>query len=140
MRRHGDVERQALPRMQGDGVRLHHGMMIGPDYDSRATIRTWAGMSKGFAARKAMVTEATLTSWEKGHESWINGRFSSDAELQKAIERLADLYAGLLWIAGDGHWPLRLDDDPIRAAIARLRTSELPYSRAVAQTSPSKAP
>ena len=127
MRRHGDVERQALPRMQGDGVRLHHGMMIGPDYDSRATIRTWAGMSKGFAARKAMVTEATLTSWEKGHESWINGRFSSDAELQKAI-------------AGDGHWPLRLDDDPIRAAIARLRTSELPYSRAVAQTSPSKAP
>ena len=107
------------------------GMEIGPGYDNRGTIRRFVGLSESAVCRIANVTRATLVAWESGHEAWIPGQFKGEqgaAMREKVVVRLADIYAALLWIAGGYHWPRRLDDEPLRAAVERMRTSSVASS------------
>lgn len=106
------------------------GMEIGAGYDSRATIRRWAGLSESAACRLANVTRATLASWEIRHDDQLVGRFSTgergDQQRAEVVARLADVYAALMWIGGGCHWPRHLEDEPLRQAVQRMRTTELP--------------
>ena len=108
-------------------------MRIGPGYDNRGTIRRWAGLSEAAVCRITGVTTATLAAWEKGHEAWVSGRFSGgergDMERAQLVERLADVYAALMWLAGGRSWPRHLDDAPLQAAMQRIRTAPIPTTR-----------
>ena len=104
------------------------GMEIGPGYDNRGTIRRFVGLSESAVCRIANVTRATLVAWESSHEALIPGQFKGEqgaAMREKVVARLADVYAALMWIAGGCHWPRRLDDEPLRAAVERMRVSSL---------------
>jgi hypothetical protein len=99
------------------------GMEIGPGYDNRGTIRRFVGLSESAACRIAGVTRATLIAWESGHGAQIPGQFKGEQGAvmrEKVVRRLADIYAALMWIAGGCHWPRRLDDEPLRAAVERM--------------------
>jgi len=102
------------------------GMQIGPGYDNRATIRRWLHLSETAVCRMANVTRATLVGWEAGHQSSVPGRFSGGArgeqERADVVERLANIYAVLAWIAGKCAWPECLDDAALAAAVERVRT------------------
>lgn len=105
---------------------VHGGMSIGPSYDHRDTIRRWAGVSENAICRLSGVTPATLRSWEHGHEAWVAGRFRNELDREQVVARLADVYAGLMWMVGG--WPRHLDDEPLRAAVERMRTAVVPYA------------
>lgn len=83
----------------------------------------WCHLSESVVCRMTGVTRATLLSWEQGHESWVAGRFRSDKDRQDVVERLADTYAALMWIAGGRCWPTVLEDDALLAAMKRMKTS-----------------
>lgn len=107
------------------------GMDIGPGYDNRGTVRHWTGLSESAVCRIANVTRATLVAWEGTHDGQIPGKYAGDrgeAERDRVVRRLADLYAAFLWIAGGYHWPRILNDVPLRAAVERMRSMELPPS------------
>jgi hypothetical protein len=84
-------------------------------------------MSEANVCRWAGVTNHVLRTWESGHSDWVPGNFGrggdADAERARVVRRLADVYAGMLWILGRGQWPDELHDEPLRAAIERLRAS-----------------
>jgi hypothetical protein len=105
-------------------VSMVGGMEIGPEYDNRGTIRRFVGLSESAVCRIAGVTRATLVAWESGHEAQIPGQFKGEqgaAMREKVVRRLADIYAALMWIAGGCCWPRRLNDEPLQAAVERMR-------------------
>lgn len=113
--------------------RVADGMQIGPGYDGRDTIRRWAGMGPSTIARAALVTVSTVQRWEAGHGGveLLQGynRAPRKADAEAAVLRLADVYAALMWIGGGCRWPSVLEDDALRAAVARMRSAELPEPR-----------
>jgi hypothetical protein len=99
-------------------------MDIGPGYDNRGTIRRWTGLSESAVCRMANVTRATLVAWEGTHDERIPGKFKGDrgeAERERVVRNLANIYAAFMWIAGGCHWPRILNDPPLRAAVERMR-------------------
>lgn len=97
------------------------GMSVGRGYDSRGTIRRWAGVSEAAVARMACVTEGTIKAWEVRYDDELPGRFRNDRGCQEVVERLANVYAALMWIAGGCAWPRVLEDKPLQAAVARMK-------------------
>jgi hypothetical protein len=83
-------------------------------------------MSEAAVERMAMVTKATLQAWEATHDDWLPGRFRNDHQRQEAVSRLANVYAALMWLGGGCEWPRYLEDEPLRAAVERMRMAELP--------------
>ena len=83
-------------------------------------------MSEAAVARVAMVTRGTLLAWETTHDDWLPGRFRNEHDRQKAVAHLADVYAALMWIAGGCEWPRVLEDEPLRAAMERMRAAAVP--------------
>jgi hypothetical protein len=101
------------------------GMNIGPGYDNRGTIRRWVGLSESAVCRIANVTRATLTAWETTHSGQIPGQFKGvrgEVERERVVQRLADVYAALMWVAGGCCWPRVLKDEPLQAAVQRIQT------------------
>ena len=98
----------------------------GPGDYSRREIRVLAGMTHRVACDRASVTPEILDSWERQghHGTEIRCGFE---EREEVVRRLADLYAGLLWIAGGCRWPERLNDEPLQAAVDRMRAASLLY-------------
>ena len=76
--------------------------------DGRRSIRLRAGVSESWVARTAQVTRVVLQAWEAGDDS------------HPRAERLADVYAVLLWIP-TGSWPV-VKDKALREAVARVRS------------------
>lgn len=102
------------------------GMSIGPGRpDNRGTARRRVGVSEAAVERMAGVTKATLQAWEERYDDQLPGRHS-DRERGELVARLADVYASLVWLAGGCAWPRHLEDEPLRAAVERMRMAELP--------------
>ena len=95
-------------------------MKIGPNDHNRSAIRRWVGLSEAKTARVAGVTVGVLASWERTHTDWLAGYFRGQGR-EHAIIRLADTYAALLWMANGLRWPDHVDDEPLRAAMLRMR-------------------
>ena len=102
------------------------GLSVGPGHDNRAAIRERVGLNVAAMCRIVLTTPGALTSWEATHTEHIAGRFGigprGDQDRMRTVERLADVYAALMWIAGGCCWPRYLDDEALSAAMDRMRS------------------
>lgn len=103
---------------------------IGPGYSNRNEIRQWVGMSASTICAATLVTLGVIKSWESSHTGELVGMFGTGKrgtrERVHAVTKLADIYAALMWIACGGRWPEALDDEPLQAAVRRMRHGRTP--------------